>query len=617
MDSTELASCNICHCNLSYKSTSNNLKNHLTRQHVETPVTQNTEATSSITPMDFIEFIKTEDHEPEIKLSSPYQDVIIVNHDSEVNLEDKNNIFRNGTAEQSFVGVPSKKRKTVSSKKHLDKALMLLFIQDFQPFSIVDDPSFKYFVEALNPDYEIPSRTTIIDTLLPTAYDETLAKINSIMCEVTKVTLTVDIFTSAKMDNYLTILVHFVNRNFQMENIFLDCIPYDETQSKEDLANDLQRIIERWNLENKILVIVSNNSAKLSEAIRILKLEQMECFGHRINIVANEALKHASSICEKIRIIVSYFTKNPEAKIAFAEQQIQCTGNAKKLLQDDNTNWNNTYYMLARFSELQNHLKPLRFLNKKLPVITNQDWKFVEDLVEVLEPLEKLTKVLSTENYLPASMVIVLIEGLLNVYQELEQKTLKKKTSTIITQIIKNITSTLGEFKGNTYFDLATFVDPRFKNLGFSDEESFKDIKKYIIWLMTGFIKIHLQTTQADEKLGGKSTLISIWNIFDKKVAAHQPVGDARSKATLEVQRFLDEPLIQRTADPLKWWKENSHSFPFLLKVFLEKNVCVATSVPCESLYSQNGQSILEKCRRLDHESVPKLLFLKANQRLQ
>jgi len=64
----------------------------------------------------------------------------------------------------------------VTSKTKLRKITQKvagMMIHDFQPFSFVEDRSFKELMEQLEPRYEIPHRTTFSRSVIPGTYEET------------------------------------------------------------------------------------------------------------------------------------------------------------------------------------------------------------------------------------------------------------------------------------------------------------------------------------------------------------------------------------------------------------------------------------------------------------
>ena len=84
-------------------------------------------------------------------------------------------------------------------------------------------------------------------------------------------------------------------------------------------------------------------------------------------------------------------------------------------------------------------------------------------------------------------------------------------------------------------------------------------------------------------------------------------------KARREVRRYNLEEVPDLDTNPLKWWSERSHLFPFLSQLVRKYFAVVATSVPSERLFSSAGNLITDKRNRLLPENVDKLLFLHEN----
>lgn len=62
-------------------------------------------------------------------------------------------------------------------KKELDKALMHMVCDDYQPFNIVNDTGFRNFVNILDPRYIIPSTSTLRDKLMKSMFEEAESKL--------------------------------------------------------------------------------------------------------------------------------------------------------------------------------------------------------------------------------------------------------------------------------------------------------------------------------------------------------------------------------------------------------------------------------------------------------
>lgn len=78
----------------------------------------------------------------------------------------------------------------------------------------------------------------------------------------------------------------------------------------------------------------------------------------------------------------------------------------------------------------------------------------------------------------------------------------------------------------------------------------------------------------------------------------------------------MDEDLLLRTGDPLEWWREFGYNYPNL-SILARKKCCnMATSVPCERVFSKAGFVFNERRNRLKPSKVNQILFLNHNYKL-
>ncbi|CAH1107048.1 unnamed protein product [Psylliodes chrysocephalus] len=159
-----LAVCNICKQTLSYKSSSNNLKKHITRKHptinINLASKSHINRSRSRSPINSKSTVQTEPQPS----TSREANIAVANDDA----IDKANLENKKHSSQLTVTSFLKKKMGPSFRKKIDECLIiiiiLLFTHDFQPFSVVEYYGFKKFVSALNPSYELPSRKTISNT---------------------------------------------------------------------------------------------------------------------------------------------------------------------------------------------------------------------------------------------------------------------------------------------------------------------------------------------------------------------------------------------------------------------------------------------------------------------
>jgi len=128
---------------------------------------------------------------------------------------------------------------TVDAKKNLDQKLLKLFVNDFQPFKVVEDSGFKQFVKALNPNYELPNRHAISKELIPALYEKCLVEMKSLTSTVESACLTTDCWTSRNNESFIAITIHLIDTEFELKSILLGCHSFNLNHTANNLAQEI------------------------------------------------------------------------------------------------------------------------------------------------------------------------------------------------------------------------------------------------------------------------------------------------------------------------------------------------------------------------------------------
>jgi hypothetical protein len=80
--------------------------------------------------------------------------------------------------------------------------------------------------------------------------------------------------------------------------------------------------------------------------------------------------------------------------------------------------------MFQRIFELKEEIRAtLAVLGKEnWPIFSNEEFENIEQLIKVLAPMETATRMMSGEKYVSASSVIIITNGLQDVYEQMLQK---------------------------------------------------------------------------------------------------------------------------------------------------------------------------------------------------
>lgn len=107
------------------------------------------------------------------------------------------------------------------------------------------------------------------------------------LCDVEYLALTTDMWSSCNMMPYMSVTVHYVNKEWTLQSKCLQTSVMLESHTADNLEEALRHAINNWKLqEGKIACITIDNGANVA-AIRQLKWPWFSCFGHNLNLAIN------------------------------------------------------------------------------------------------------------------------------------------------------------------------------------------------------------------------------------------------------------------------------------------------------------------------------------------
>lgn len=168
--------------------------------------------------------------------------------------------------------------------------------------------------------------------------------------------------------------------------------------------------------------------------------------------------------------------------------------------------------------------------------LSPEEWSTAAEIKNILLPMKQLTNMMSGDQYTTASSAIVYVDGLLNTYTAMVEikKYVETNNQVLMRNIIEDINIHLGSLEKSNTLLIATFLDPRYKNVAFTNDGSGEQAKKLITNMVAQQIKIeanaklynqppppdNIQTPEGSEECPFPSFLSS----FREKAAKHNPV---------------------------------------------------------------------------------------------
>lgn len=244
--------------------------------------------------------------------------------------------------------------------------ILNLIIKDFQPISIVEDEGFNDLIRAFSPTFKMPCRATIMSHLERKYQDES-QKLSSALEEIGDIAVTTDGFKAkCSQDNYSTITAHFIDSDGASKTRVLETIPFgNDSHTGENIASKLKASFLKWNITNKIPVMVTDTAASQLKANRKLGYDSIPCSGHVLQLAIKDAFNSCSiitTLMTKCQNIVRKFKQSSPAMSSLRKAQISLNLPELRVLQNVNNISNklqcqDLFYSIFLYSKGQNKME--------------------------------------------------------------------------------------------------------------------------------------------------------------------------------------------------------------------------------------------------------------------
>ncbi|KAH8280579.1 hypothetical protein KR018_010984 [Drosophila ironensis] len=530
-------------------------------------------------------------------------------------------------------GLPPKIHKhgqlTTLQTDKIDRQLVKMIAKGHHSLRIVEEPEFRKLMELVSngSGYKLPTRKTLLptrktllNTLLPDIHSQLMDEIKQKVSMASEVCLTTDGWTSSANENYMAISVHFIdNQSVSRASHMISCEVLAQQPTSKNLCNHIRKVAGQWQIENKIAAIVSVDAANLVGAAKAGGWHHLPCFAHTLNLVVQKGLDEIADVRTKCKAIVGYFDCSPIGLKKLRVTQAQLNLPELNLKQEVPTRWNSTYEMLESLWQLKDAVMvAVTGLGSEL-VLSQTQWKVIEDVLPILRPFYQITTEISAETNVSLSIVNVLVKLLKKKLTELDvsNEYLFPVAQRLQNELIKRFSA----LEKNDMYTESTILDPRFKGHSFMSSEYFSaesELKRKVLLdqidvKLESEPETELPTSSESPSKGVEASEQSIWHDFDLQFTQTSRASNNLPAAHREVDRYLEEELLQRTEDPLVWWEKRKNIYPLLYKFARKRLLLVANSVPCESLFSSAGELIRTRRTFLEPIEAKDLVFLQNN----
>lgn len=345
--------------------------------------------------------------------------------------------------------------------------ILKFIVNTDQSFSLVEDEDFKELIRYIaNPEnaVQIPNRKAI-RVAIQEAYNAQLDTIKTTLSSESKVSFSVDCWTSRNGHAFQGVVAHWITKDWELKAIVLDLSIIEGSHSGANLAESFGNVLTRFGLWNKLFAVTSDNASNMTTFLKTLesiarenggqfkfKDYRVRCMAHILNLSCQEVIKNLYgrqltdidvestdsgdetenpeenlSFVEKIRRSSAGIRSSPQRREQLAKQCVVEGLEFKNAILDVRTRWNSTYDMLERALEIRKPLaltvqsfKQLEYLQ-----LTNDEWNKVQATINLLKPFKEATKELSEEGVPKLSQTVSIYNAL---FEHLEKYAITRNT---------------------------------------------------------------------------------------------------------------------------------------------------------------------------------------------
>ncbi|XP_048010580.1 zinc finger BED domain-containing protein 4-like [Megalobrama amblycephala] len=221
---------------------------------------------------------------------------------------------------------------------------------------------------------------------------------------------------------------------------------------------------------------------------------------------------------------------------------------------------------------------------------------------------------MSQQKRVLGSMVIPLIKMLLHTTRELLINTNNVTAKLLGQNMSTTLLNKFDTLENSTVLSLSTLLDPRFKCIGFCSQDKAQYAVRRLTSECAALMRHTLDTPTnpstsaplqpaAPNVQNPSSTAFNLWKSLDEQATMARTQRNSTVDATVEVQRYMTDPTLERSEDPLTYWNEHKNIYPNLFRLAKQYFCTPASSVPCERVFLKAGEIVSKK---IETDSVQK-----------
>ncbi|CAG8556312.1 7748_t:CDS:2 [Ambispora gerdemannii] len=476
--------------------------------------------------------------------------------------------------------------------------LIAWIVDDMQSFYAITNKKFQELIYECEPRFEFLCNNTI-QSKIGQSVSYTRTQLNILMDEtMIKFAFTTDLWI-AHHTPYIGITIHWISANFISYQALLTIknLPYSHTG-------------------------ITDNASNMKRAIRQLGCDHIGCTAHTFQLAINDGLELINDeLVKKAKNLNNFLVNHDKYRDRFRKVQediINRTNLQTSQRKPLNPISSDTIHehQLQLSHDFDRQVRADANVLKNL-LLSDNEWKCLNELVILLKPFATATTLLGGSQYPTLSQMFSTFHKLFNHLDTMNSILIYLDIRIVLEKIRESLTRRWEN--SNILGYIASFLDPRFKNLAFISEERIQQIIEKLKKNATESIPTIFESSDNSAQISylqDQSLMSLFYNDFNiMTIITETPIES-------ELRIYRNMPVLSKyeVSHPLyatnnlyKWWNDHKATLPLLAEQARIYLAIPASSVPAEHLFSDAGNILTDKRNQLDPTNIHDILFLKEN----
>jgi hypothetical protein len=199
-------------------------------------------------------------------------------------------------------------------QKEKEEAMLRWMLLTTQPLSTVTQKAYIEYINFIDPEFIIPGEKKI-RMMIARSYGYNKDKLTQLLKTAQSISLTTDLWSSRSKHGYLGLTATWINQNFEIMNVLLEISYFPAPHTAKAIADTIKNMIQKWEIEDRVITITTDNGANIVAAIRELtSIKRLSCAAHTLQLAIGKGLKLVEVLTTRTKQLINFFSTQKQVE---------------------------------------------------------------------------------------------------------------------------------------------------------------------------------------------------------------------------------------------------------------------------------------------------------------